>query len=340
MQLKRYTIASIILMILVAIATYSVTMDKDPVSFDLLGMHFPNLPIAFWIVVPLFFMYLASVIHMGVYAIVGNVKLRRLNKDSEKMIDSLRDALLGVNDRNNVYKSEPYKVMGKLIDNAVVLPSDSLRTVGNESIDEALDLIRDVKEKKRVEMKKFHLPMNSSIVVQDNLNRLERGDLDPDTVVARPESYGHIVASKAFESYVNKATYASVLKLKNLLNIDSLRIFVERVNSLENGLQVTNEELFDLVKGIQLSNSEWIELSHAMSKNMIPDQRIRLFEMISENNDDAMEAYLYTLYDLQMNDAANEILNNTSHNDYQIFKAYRDLKLANKNYDIALFLRK
>ena len=53
-----------------------------------------------------------------------------------------------------------------------------------------------------------------------------------------------------------------------------------------------------------------------------------------------MEGYLYTLYDLQMIDTANEILNNTAHNDYQIFKAYRDLKRANKHYDIAIFLRR
>jgi hypothetical protein len=61
--------------------------------------------------------------------------------------------------------------------------------------------------------------------------------------------------------------------------------------------------------------------------------------MLSEHNDDAMEGYLYTLYDLQMIDTANEILNNTANNDYLIFKAYRDLKKANKHYDIAIFLR-
>ena len=42
----------------------------------------------------------------------------------------------------------------------------------------------------------------------------------------------------------------------------------------------------------------------------------------------------------EMIDTANEILNNTAHNDYQIFKAYRDLKKANKHYDIAIFLRR
>lgn len=147
MQLKRYTIASLILILLVASAVYSI--DNGSISFDLLGMHFPNLPVAFWVVVPLVIMYLASLMHMGIYSLVGNFKLRRLNKDHEKMVDALRDSLLGVRERNYVYKSDAYKLMGKLIDNALILPYETLRIVGNEKIDEALQLMRDVKEKKK-----------------------------------------------------------------------------------------------------------------------------------------------------------------------------------------------
>lgn len=337
MQLKRYTIASFILMILVAMAVYSI--DNESISFDLLGMHFPNLPIAFWVVVPLLIMYFASLLHMGVYAIVGNYKLRRLNKDHEKMIDALRDSLLGVKDRNYVYKSDSYKLMGKLIDNALILPYETLRSVGNEKIDEALELMRDVKENKKVDIKKFHLPANTSIAIQNNLNRFERGEVDADSVLSRPESYGEIVCAKAYESYVKTASVGSVVKFKNLFSKTSLIDFVQRINAHENGIQISNEELASIFAGMKFETKDWIDLSEAMSKNMLPEQRIRLFEMLSENNDDAMEGYLYTLYDLQMIDTANEILNNTAHNDYLIFKAYRDLKKANKHYDIALFLR-
>lgn len=338
MQLKRYTIASLILILLVAAAVYSI--DNESISFDLLGMHFPNLPVAFWVVVPLIIMYLASLLHMGIYALVGNFKLRRLNKDHEKMIDALRDSLLGVNERNYVYKSDAYKLMGKLIDNALILPYETLRSVGNEKIDEALQLMRDVKEKKKVEIKKFHLSNTTSIAIENNLNRFERGEIDADTILSRPESYGEIVCAKAYESYVKTASIGSVMKFKHLFTKASLVDFVQRVNAAENGIQISNEELATIFSALKLSSNDWVDLSAAMSKNMLPEQRIRLFEMLSENNDDAMEGYLYTLYDLQMIDTANEILNNTAHTDFQIFKAYRDLKRANKHYDIAIFLRR
>lgn len=338
MQLKRYTIGSLVLMLLVAAAVY--TIDSGSVSFDLMGMHFPNLPIAFWVVVPLIVMYFASLLHMGVYALVGNFKLRRLGKDHDKMVDALRDALLGIGERNYVYKTDPYKLMGKLIDNSLLLPFETLRTVGNEKIDEALELMRDVKEKKRIDIKKFHLPNTTSIAIQNNLNRLERGEIDADGVLSRPESYGDVVCAKAFESYVKTASAGSIMKYKRFFTKASLLNFVQRINAADNGIQMSNDELISLFEGLKLESNDWIDLSAAMAKNMLPEQRIRLFETISEKCDDAMEGYLFTLYDLQMIDTANEILNNTAHGDYQIFKAYRDLKRANKHYDIAIFLRR
>ncbi len=338
MQLKRYTFASIILMILVGVATYMI--NKETISFDLFGIHFPNLPIAIWVVFPVVLMYLASIMHMAYHALLGNLKLRKLTRDGEKMIDSLRDALLGVKDRNNVYKSDTYRIMGKLIDNSSILPFNTLKEVGDINIDEALQLLRDVADKKKVDIKKFHLANSTSLVIQNNLNRLERNEINADEVLARPDTYGDVVCLKAYDSYVKTASVGSILKYKQLFTMPSLEVFVARINSAFDGIEMSNDELIVLLKSLHLNSDNYIDLSIALSKNMLPEQRIRLFESLSENNDEAMSGYFYTLYDLQMIDTANEILNNTAKDDYLIFKAYRDLKRANKHYDIALFLRK
>lgn len=338
MQLKRYTIASFLFIVLVGIAAYSV--ETGTTSFDLLGIHFPNLPIALWVVVPVILMYLVSVLHMAFHALLGSLKLRKLDRDNEKMMDALRDALLGVKERNYTYKTDAYKLMGKLIDNAVILPLETLKEIGNEKVDEALNVLRDVKEKKKIDLKKFHLAPSTSLSIENNLNRLAQGDLKPDDVLSRMETYGDIVCMKAYENYVKSASVGSVLKYKQLFNVTSLSHFVERINSATNGIEMSNDELITLFKSFKFSSQDFIDLSIAMSKNMIPEQRMRLFENLSETNDDAMEAYFFTLYDLQMVDTANEILNNTSKDDYLIFKAYRDLKRANRHYDIALFIKK
>jgi len=338
MELKRYTIASFIFISLVGMAAY--TLTPELFSFDLFGIHFPSLPIALWVVVPMVLMYLVSVLHMAFHALLGDLKLRKLDRDNEKMVDALTDALLGASERTYVFKSDAYKLMGKVLSNVVLVPNETLKEIGHEKLDEALCLVRDVKEKKRVDLKKFHLTNASALGIQNNLNRLERGELGVEEILSRLDTYGNAVAAKAYESYVTTASVGSVLKYKHLFSAVSLKLFLERINSDVNGIVMGNDELLELLKSLNLSEEDYLELAMGLSKNMLPEQRIRLFEAVSEHNDDAMKAYLYTLYDLQMIDTANEILNNTAKEDYLVFKAYRDLKAANKHYDIALFLKK
>jgi hypothetical protein len=253
------------------------------------------------------------------------------------MVDALRDSLLGVPERNYVFKSDAYKLLGKVIDNSQIMPYDTLHDVGNEKLDEALTLLSDVKANKKVEIKKFHLANTTSLMIQNNLNRYERGELTADEVLSRYETYGDIVCQKAYESYVKTASVGSVIKYKNLFTKTSLFTFLSRLNSDENGVDMSTEEVINIIKTLKMNTNDFIDLSIVLAKNMIPEQRIRLFESMSEQCDDVMEAYFYTLYDLQMIDTANELLNNTAHDEYQIFKAYRDLKRANKHYDIAIF---
>lgn len=338
MQLKRYTIASFIFIFLVGIATYSIT--KETASFDLLNIHFPNLPIAFWVAVPVALMYFVSLLHMLFYALVGNLKLRKFDRDQEKIIIALHDGLLGMLGRNNTYKSSAYRLIGKVIDNVQLMPFETFRETGNEKIDEALRVLRDVKDKKKVDLKKFSLPNTTSIAIENNLNRLERGELSSEDVLSKADSYGDIVSAKAYETYVKTASVGSILKYKKYFNMKSLAVFLERINCTENGIEISNDDLIALLKTLSITADNFINISVAMSKNMIPEQRIRVFELLSESCDDATSAYLYTLYDLQMIDTADEILNNTSKDDYLLYKAYRDLKRANKHYNIALFAGK
>ena len=70
---------------------------------------------------------------------------------------------------------------------------------------------------------------------------------------------------------------------------------------------------------------------------MTPEQRLKLFEGLSDSSEDAMNGYLYTLFDLEMLESAKEILDNSQPNEFIKFKAYSTLKSCNKNFDIKLF---
>ena len=71
---------------------------------------------------------------------------------------------------------------------------------------------------------------------------------------------------------------------------------------------------------------------------MNPEQRIKLFETLSNENENVMEAYLFTLFDLEMLAPANEILETSQNNEYVYFKAYSSLRECGKHFDINLFI--
>ena len=70
----------------------------------------------------------------------------------------------------------------------------------------------------------------------------------------------------------------------------------------------------------------------------MPEQRIKLFETLSNEKEEATDAYLFTLFDLEMLAPADEILESSQATEFVHFKAYRALKECNKNFNINLFI--
>ena len=91
MQIKRYTLASLILIVLVGWYVYAF-VSQESVSIELFGIALPSLSIAMWVTLPVILLYFASVMHMSFYSFLGNMKLRKYEKDYEKIVDAIVDA--------------------------------------------------------------------------------------------------------------------------------------------------------------------------------------------------------------------------------------------------------
>ena len=94
MYIKRYTIAAFIWIALVGWYVYAY-VTQTSMSIDFFGIPLPSLSVALWVIVPLVILYLASVAHMTFYSVIGNFKLRKYEKDYEKIIDEIADTYLG-----------------------------------------------------------------------------------------------------------------------------------------------------------------------------------------------------------------------------------------------------
>jgi hypothetical protein len=339
MYIKRYTIGALLFMVLVGWYTYAFVTQEN-VSMDLFGIYLPKFPIAFWVVVPILLLYVASVVHMFYYSVKGSFKLRKYQKDYERLVDAVSDAYLGKQNRHHTFRTERYTIFGHLIDNSTIVPGESLDKVGDEKIDKTLDLIRRLKAGESAEVKKLNLPSDNPLVVRNDLNRYANGDLSDEEIMNKSSLYSEELCQKAYSHFVATAPLYAIEKYKSHMNKAALYTVLARVNAEEHTIEASNDSLMELMSEVELDEDDFIVASSTLGNHMVPDQRIKLFELLSEKSEAAMPAYLYTLFDLEMLAPANEILDNSQPEEFENFKAYRALKECNKNFKIDLFLPK
>ena len=336
MYMKRYTISALILIALVGWYVYAF-ITHESMSINVFGIDLPSLSIAVWIIIPLVVLYFASIAHMTLYSILGGFKLRKYEKDYDKIIDSIVDAYLSKKERNHAFKTERYQLLGTLIDSATLFPNSEPVTT-NVKVSAVLTVIQSIKQGEVVDLKPYNLKFNNELVIQNSRNRYKSGDLNAEEILSHSSEYTKELCQEIYADFVTTSPLYAIEQYKEFLTKESLYKVLERINAPENTLEISNETISKLLGTLEIDTQEYIKISLALSHGMIPEQRIKLFEMLSTENDDATEAYLFTLFDLEMVSVANELLAISQDDEYLKFKAYSALRESNKNFSINLFV--
>ena len=338
MHIKKYTIAALILIVLSGWYIYAF-ITQDSFSFNFFGTQMPSLSTALWVVVPMIVLYAASVLHMLFYSFVGTLKSRKYEKDYDKIVDAMIDAYLGKENRSNMFKTDRYKLLGSLVDNATIFPMGEFDTnVGNKKINEVLTAINNVKKGEPVDLKKYSLLPSNQLFIQNERNRYKKGDITAEDILSDKNRFDISLRKEVYVDFVKTASLNLVEKHKEALSREALFEILPRVNADKNTLVISNESLIALFNDLKLNQKDYIEASKALSKSMLPEQRIKLFETLSNEKEGAMDAYLFTLFDLEMIAPAKDILDFSQSNEYMPFKAYAALRACGEHYDINLFV--
>lgn len=337
MYLKRYTMAVSLFVIILGWYVYTfVTQESFAIGF--FGINLPSLPIAVLVILPVILLYVASVLHMGFYSLVGTLNLRKYEKDYEKLISSISDALLGKKNRHYEFKTQRYKQLGKVLDNISIVTNGQITEVDDEKLSTTLGIINKIKNGEVVDLKKYNLSSDNQLVISNDTNRYKANELEAENIVAKPSRYSKELCTKAYVDLSKVASANVIEKYKEFMSKESMLNVLSRINSDKNALEIANESLIELMCSLDLKEQDFIEASNILSKHMVPEQRIKLFELLSDKTEEAVGGYLYTLYDLEMLSPADEILDNSQPGEYMYFKAYRALRECNKKYDISLFV--
>ncbi len=341
MYLKRYTIASLILMVLVGWYVYAY-VTHESLSLNFFGVNLPSISIALLVVLPMFVLYIASVLHMAFYSMVGGFRLKKYEKDYEKLIDAIADAFLAKDKKpEREFRTARYKLLGKIVDNSKVFPqTEKLLALENEKLRNIIELIHQIKNGEVVNLKKLDLPSDNPLVVQNNINRYKTGELSAEEILINSKNYTADFLQKVFMDFIQEAESEKIMKYyKDFMTKEALFDIIARVVDEKKPLSFSADELYELITSVSdLSKEEYIVISKTLSKGWMPEERLKLFEKLSEKDDKATEAYLYTAFDLEMIELADEILDASSPEEYANFRAYKALKECNQNYNIDIFI--
>ncbi len=337
MYLKRYTIGTLALMLFVGWYVSQFLGYDQPEAISFFGIQLPPLPIAVLVLFPVFVLYVASVLHMTYYSLKSFFKLRNYQKDYSMLVDMIMDELLN-KEHHYHFKTQPYQLLAKVLENTSMTIDDEIEQTDNEKVNSILNMLSDIKAGKVVDLKKFNLESTNPIVVQNQKNRMLNLDLSAEDILAKNEKYSRDIVEKAYVNYVAQAPMYAIEKYQEFITKEALYIILARINSEENTLEVSNESLLALLSRVDLKKSDYLSISKELSIHMIPEQRIKLFETLAEQNEEANDAYFYTLFDLEMIDKAKECLEAVGSDDALKFRAYLALKEAGHNFNINLFV--
>jgi len=314
-------------------------ITQESITIELFGIVLPSLSVAIWVLVPLVVLYIASVFHMSFYSMLGGFKLRRYEKDYDKIIDAIVDAYLNKAERNHTFKTPRYKLLGGLLDNTTLfLKGEVSPTTDSDKINNVIKAVDSIKKSEVVDLKHYNLKIENPLVVQNERNRYKKGDISSEDILSHSDKYAKALCKEVYADFVKRKPVNAIEKYKEFLTKESLLEILSRINADENNIEISNEILISLFNNLDLVMKDYIEISMALSHGMIPEQRMKLFEILSSEKEEAMDAYLYTLYDLEMLAPANDILDISQPDEYQNFKAYRALKECNRHFSIELFI--
>ncbi len=330
MGLKKYIAASLIFIAVIAGYVFSIA----PTNYEatLFGKVF-LFPMAVWIVLPLVVLFIASIAHMMFYGLKGYLNTSSLSKDESNMIKLLKNKLLKKEETVN-FKNPMFQELGEILSQLELeIKNDSFNSRNSEISALVKDLI-DIKNKNFVSTN-YRLPISNQIAIANNINKInEEADWAVD-VLKKSNEYSVNEVEVALEKVLEDKSMTTLKKVLPTLSLNKKMLFdILKKDSLEEEFSLEKEELVKVIPKVELSKQEYLEIARMYKKSLIPDEIISLFEELSNSNEQALEAYVYVLFEYEMIDKIRDIFASVADEDLTAYKALLELKDSGKQYTL------
>ncbi len=336
MGLKRYVIFGGLLLLAMGVAIYAFTGAEY--ALPVAGITI-KLPVAVWMIIPAFILYIVTILHLMFYGTLNYTKLRTIKKDSERFVENAKRALLGKQVSGEGYKSEAFKLPGAVLPLLNIDPKRSAHhRVYDDGIQDILEAKQRIKEGEVIDLSKFGLLPDNALVLQNAENALKQDPAYAKTILQKCDDKA--LCQKAHLALARYATLDEIKKYKVEPTKELFFTLIDRIGAKENPIDLSDDDIIEMIHELDFDKEDFITLAKKLKAKLNPDRVIMLFERLAhEFPQEAGEGYLYLLFELQMVDTAREFLENSSEEEYPVFKYLLFLKDSGKNFDTDLFFK-
>lgn len=332
MGLKAYIGFSLLFLIATGVAVFAnVAGDYQ---LEIYGIIL-NLPVVFWVLLPAAILFILSVLHLMFYGTINYCKNRAYQKDEATLVETVKALLLDKTDKKKC-KTGGYKNLSTILSQLEVNVKDNAFTSSNESLNQVVSQIKDIKAGKFVNEKSLKLDKDSPLAKQNLMNKMnEQPDYSLD-ILKKSEQFPEEVVRVAFFNVLENKAMTTVKKVYTNVKLDremALKLFLKDIDNKDFGL--TKEEIIKITKSLDYTSEEYLVLAKLYKDALSPDKYLELFEAIFETqNEIATNAYFYVLCELEMIDKVRDLLTGYNENELLPFRALLDLKDAGKHYTL------
>lgn len=303
-------------------------------SITLLGFTI-KLPIAVWMAIPLLLLFLLTLLHMTYHGTRGYFQRRKWIQDAQELQDALYWSLLR-EPKEHHYTMPPMK------EGAPILNASHLHVVGNvhglsDKLMQTIEWVKKIESGEYVDLKaqkvERFLSKVNSLVVQNQLNRI---DVDPkfaEEALQARESYDPAIVAKALDTLVAREDLYKLKRFFPMMEKHHFCKLLERVDRKEEiGFSSAMAEVF--AKNFPLECPDYIRLLQTALRRFKPDENLALFKKLAKEKEEAQGAYLYLLFEYEMLDEAEKFLEEHDETEFKPFRALLILKREKHHFRI------
>lgn len=332
MKLGLYTFATTVLMMIVGALAYSVNADHYVV--EVMGVNL-NFPVAAWLVLPMFILFVFTFFHMLVYGLKNHFILNRWKKDAQTLDDALYWALLNES-KEQKYLIDDISKSAALLSHSNLQMKDGMPEL-NSRLTKITGILQKIQNGEYIDLKEHKLAKvfneGNPYLIQNRINRLEVDAKFVEEVMKSSSSFSGPVQQKALEIFASKENFFKARQYAKVFDMDNFLVMLRRVNQ-EEDMGISQEILKDFIDTINPTCSDFLRIAEITKKLFTPDENLALFFSYQTKNTKAQYAYLYLLFEYELMDEIGRYLDEQEDTEFMRFRALYTLKKSNERYQL------